>query len=60
MECGACLDVLVARKCVPLERVTEGKAQVEVIVNLLMGLLDRFGCRVAEDEASYRSTDEDE
>ena len=50
VECAACLDVLVARKVMGADAANEGKAQLESIVNMLMGLLDRLGCRIAEDE----------
>lgn len=59
VECAACLDVLVARKLLEKAKAEEGKQQVEVIVNMLMGLLDRFGCRIAEDEPTYRAEEED-
>ena len=51
VECAACLDVLVARRVTNPEVAQAGKAQLEPIVNMLMGLLDRLGCRIAEDEA---------
>ena len=39
LECGACLDVAVSRKCVSQTDVAEGKARLEVIVNMLVGLV---------------------
>ena len=45
VECAACLDVLVARKLKTAQEVIEGKQQLETVVNMLMGLLDRFGYR---------------
>ena len=59
VECAACLDVLVARKLIDQPLASVGKEQLEAIVNMLMGLLDRFGCRIAEDETVYRSGEED-
>jgi four helix bundle protein len=60
LESAACLDVLVARKAVTPERVTAGKAQIEEIVRLLYGLLDRFECRLGEEPVGYGEEDEDE
>ena len=39
LECGACLDVAVCRKCVSKDEVADGKAKVEAIVNMLVGLV---------------------
>ena len=50
VECAACLDVLVARGILALDLANDGKRQLEVIVNMLMGLLARLGCRIAGDE----------
>jgi four helix bundle protein len=38
-ESAACLDVLVAKDLVKLERVTEGKRQLIEIVSMLVGLI---------------------
>jgi four helix bundle protein len=51
VECAACLDVLVARNFRAAEDVMEAKAALEEIVRMLLGLLDRLGCRLAEDPA---------
>jgi four helix bundle protein len=53
VECAACLDVLVARGFVAAELARVGKERLETVVNMIMGLLDRLGCRIAEDEATY-------
>jgi len=53
VECAACLDVLVARGLLNAAMAMEGKQQLEAVVNMLMGLLDRCGCRIAEDSAEY-------
>jgi len=53
VESAACLDVLVARKFIPAEAAAEGKAQLEEVVNLLHGLLNRLGCRVSEVASEY-------
>lgn len=50
VECAACLDVLVVRHAISTEIAQAGKIQLEPVVNMLMGLLDRLGCRIAEDE----------
>ena len=59
VECAACLDVLVARNLIDQLLASEGKIRLEAIVNMLMGLLDRFGCRIAEDEPIYGGNEED-
>jgi len=53
VECAACLDVLVARKLIGEEEAIRGKGQLEEIVNMLMTLLDRLGCRVLEEPPAY-------
>jgi four helix bundle protein len=53
VECAACLDVLVARGFVAAEISRVGKERLETVVNMIMGLLDRLGCRIAEDEPTY-------
>lgn len=53
VECAACLEVLVARGLAAREVADKGKAFVEKIVNPLMGLLDRLGCRVAEEKEAF-------
>ena len=49
VECAACLDVLVSRKIKAAAEVADGKRQLETIVGMLMGLLDRFGYRFDDD-----------
>lgn len=56
LECAACLDVLVARKLVPTERIVPAKEKLVRIVNMLMGMLKRFSGRaefLREDEGLY-------
>jgi four helix bundle protein len=53
VECAACLDVLVARGLMTVPLAAEGKRLLEEVVRMLMGLLDRCGCRIAEDEPGY-------
>ncbi len=53
VECAASLDVLVGRQFMAAATATEGKSQLEAIVNMLMGLPDRCGCRIAEGEMMY-------
>ncbi len=57
VECAACLDVLVARKSKCSDEVDAGKQQLEVVVNMLMGLLNRFGYRF-DDEGGLRVREE--
>ncbi len=60
VECAACLDVLVARGMMDARVAQEGKDQLEAVVNMLMGLLDRCGCRIAEDEGAYGAQREED
>jgi four helix bundle protein len=45
VESAACLDVSVARKLCTAELIADGKEQLQTIVSMLMGLLDRLGYR---------------
>src|SRR5438093_5746083 len=45
LECAACIDVLVTRKLVAIDRVIPGKERLVRIVNMLMGMLKRFSGR---------------
>ncbi len=60
MECAACLDVLIFRNLKSREELYKGKILLQDIVKLLMGLLNRFGSRISEDEAIYHSGLEDD
>ncbi len=52
-ECGACLDVLVARGvCGPAE-VQEGKEMLESMVSMIMGLRRKFGNWLEEEGVEY-------
>jgi four helix bundle protein len=52
-ECAACLDALVAKRCVGEERVLEGKKLLVRIVSILCALVDRFDMHVQlRDEAT--------
>lgn len=56
LECAACLDVLVVRKLIAIERIVPAKEQLVRIVNMLMGMLKRFSGRaefLREDEGIY-------
>jgi four helix bundle protein len=48
VECAACLDALVAKQLVPLDRIIEGKRMLLRIVGMLSKLVERF------DDDSYR------
>jgi four helix bundle protein len=60
LESAACLDLFVARRCCDAEAITRGKAMLEEIVKMLFTMLDRLGCRIAEDEAMYGGRAEEE
>jgi four helix bundle protein len=60
VECAACLDVVVARGLRGADDVTAGKEQLEMIVKMLMGLLDRLGYRFDGETGNTRSVREDE
>jgi four helix bundle protein len=42
VECAACLDVLVARKKLPVEQADEGKVILLAVVSMISGLISRF------------------
>jgi four helix bundle protein len=62
LECAACLDLLVARRCSAGSTVARGKSILEEIVKMLFAMLDQLGCRIAEDSAVYgeRADEEEE
>ena len=61
LECAACLDLLVARRCCAGSAVARGKSILEEIVKMLFTMLDQLGCRIAEDSAEYgERADEEE
>jgi len=56
LESAACLDVLVARKLATEEQIVGGKEQLARIVQMLVGLLQKFSERanvLREDEPNY-------
>ena len=56
LECAACLDLLVVRKLIAIERIIPAKERLVRIVNMLMGMLKRFSGRaefLREDEGTY-------
>ena len=55
-ECAACLDALVAKRIVPVERIVVGKDLLLKIVSMLSGLVNRFdgsGDVLREDSPEY-------
>ena len=56
-ECAACLDALVAKGAVPVERVAEGKKLLLRIVSMLCGLIERSDGPAAfyEESANHQS-----
>jgi four helix bundle protein len=57
LECAACLDLLAARRCCAPDAIIEGKAILEEIVKILFVLLDRLGCRIAEEPEGFTSSE---
>jgi four helix bundle protein len=53
LECAACLDLVVARRCCDGSAIARGKSILEEIVKMLFTMLDQLGCRIAEDSAEY-------
>jgi len=49
LECAACLDLRVARRCCADDTIVKGKEVLEEVVRMLFTMLDKLGCRIAED-----------
>jgi four helix bundle protein len=60
LECAACLDLFVARQCCEVDRIEKGKLILEEIVKMLFTMLDRLGCRIAEDAPAFGERAEEE
>jgi len=60
LECAACLDLFVARGCCESSAIESGKAMLEEIVKMLFVMLDRLGCRIAEDSPEFGRRAEEE
>lgn len=60
LESAACLDLFVARRCCEQDAVNKGKLLLEEIVKMLFAMLDRLGCRIAEDAPEFRDRAERE
>jgi four helix bundle protein len=60
LECAACLDLLVARRCCADDAIVKGKEILEEIVRMLFTMLDKLGCRIAEDAPLYEDKEEAE
>ena len=58
LECAACLDVLVARKCLSFQNIEPGKRQLQRIVAMLVRLIASLSNRVAEPPTQYDSLSE--
>lgn len=52
-ECGACLDVLVARSVCSPDEIQEGKEMIESIVSMIMGLRRKFGNWLEEEGVDH-------
>ena len=59
LECAACLDLLVARRCCEGDAIIKGKETLEEIVRMLFTMLDRLGCRIAEEFPAYADKEEE-
>ena len=53
LECAACLDLFIARGCCEAAAIEKGKLLLEEIVKMLFAMLDKLGCRIAEDEPEF-------
>ena len=54
LECAACLDVLTVKRVIDTNLAAAGKAQVEGIVSMLMGLMNSISSRgVREESETY-------
>lgn len=60
LECAACLDLFVARRCCEQEAIAQGKLILEEIVKMLFSMLDKLGCRIAEDAPEFGTGAEEE
>ena len=60
LECAACLDLFVARRCCEQEAIANGKLILEEIVKMLFAMLDKLGCRIAEDSPEFGKSAEEE
>jgi four helix bundle protein len=53
LESAACLDLFVARRCCKQDAIASGKLMLEEIVKMLFTMVDRLGCRIAEDAPEF-------
>jgi four helix bundle protein len=60
LESAACLDLFVARRCCEQDAIEKGKRILEEIVKMLFTMLDRLGCRIAEDAPAFGEGVEEE
>src|SRR5437763_12693072 len=60
LECAACLDLFVARRCCEADQIAKGKLILEEIVKMLFTMLDKLGCRIAEDAPHFGEKAEEE
>jgi four helix bundle protein len=60
LECAACLDLFVARRCCEQDALANGKRILEEIVKMLFVMLDKLGCRIAEDAPEFGTIPEEE
>jgi four helix bundle protein len=60
LESAACLDLFVARRCCDQDAIVQGKLLLEEIVKMLFTMLDRLGCRIAENAPEFGERAEEE
>jgi len=60
LECAACLDLFVARGCCEESAIEKGKLLLEEVVKMLFAMLDKLGCRIAEDAPDFGERAEEE
>jgi four helix bundle protein len=53
LECAACLDVFVARRCLSYQDVDPGKKRLHRIVSMLVRLIASLSTRVQEEATEY-------
>ena len=59
LECAACLDVLVVKQKLGLDRSVEKKEILIGVVSMIAGLIARFSPETHEDPSSYKTLSDD-
>jgi four helix bundle protein len=53
LESAACLDLLVVKNLITVDRASGGKELLVGIVSMIVGLLETFGAQLSEEPAEY-------